>query len=45
MLTFTQGSAATTIEFEGAANDPVPVDLVEQLGQAQLAQITSQLGS
>ena len=45
VLTFTQGRAATTIEFEGAANDPVPVDLVEQLGQAQLAQITSQLGS
>jgi len=44
VLTFTQGNAASTIEFEGAANDPVPVDLVEDLGQAQLALIKSQLG-
>lgn len=44
LLTFTQGNTASTIEFESAANDPVPVDLVENLGQAQLAQIKSQLG-
>lgn len=44
VLTFTQGNTASTIEFEGAAGDPVPVDLVEQLGQAQITRIKGQLG-
>ena len=35
VLTFTQGNAATTIEFDGPPNDPAPVDLVVDLGQKQ----------
>jgi hypothetical protein len=35
VLTFTQGNAATTIEFDGPTNDPVPADLVVELGQKQ----------
>lgn len=35
VLTFTQGNAATTIEFDGPPNDPVPVDMVIELGQKQ----------
>lgn len=44
LLTFTQGSAASSIEFSGPANDPVPADLVIQLGQAQDALIKSRVG-
>ena len=35
VLTFTQGNAATTIEFDGPPNDPAPADLVTDLGQKQ----------
>ena len=35
VLTFTQGNAATTIEFDGAPKDPAPADLVVELGQKQ----------
>lgn len=39
VLTFTEGNTATTIEFEGPANDPAPADLVTELGQKQAAAI------
>ncbi|MDT7765708.1 MAG: hypothetical protein QOC63_5128 [Mycobacterium sp.] len=35
VLSFTQGNAATTIEFDGAPKDPAPADLVLELGQKQ----------
>jgi hypothetical protein len=35
VLTFTQGDAATTIEFDGPQADPVPADLVLELGRKQ----------
>jgi hypothetical protein len=35
VLLFTQGNAATTIEFEGPSNDPVPADIVTEFGQRQ----------
>jgi hypothetical protein len=35
VLTFTQGNAATTIEFDGLPKDPAPVDLVLELGRKQ----------
>ena len=35
VLSFTQGNAATTIEFAGAPNDPAPTDLVLELGGKQ----------
>jgi hypothetical protein len=35
VLTFTEGNAATTIEFDGPRNDPVPSDLVVEFGQKQ----------
>jgi len=35
VLTFTQGNAATTIEFDGPINDPAPADLVVEFGQKQ----------
>jgi hypothetical protein len=35
VLSFAQGNTATTIEFAGAANDPVPADLVLELGRKQ----------
>lgn len=40
VLTFTEGNAATTIEFDGPPNDPVPQDLVIDLGQKQATAIT-----
>jgi len=43
VLTFTEGSAFTTVEFEGPANDPVPVDLVTEYGQKQAAAIRDAL--
>ena len=45
LLSFTQGSAASTIEFNGPADDVVPTDLVVQLGQAQDALIKKQMGA
>jgi hypothetical protein len=35
VLSFAQGNTATTIEFEGAPNDPAPSDLVLELGRKQ----------
>jgi hypothetical protein len=35
LLLFTQGNTATTVEFDGPGNDPVPQDLVTQFGQQQ----------
>jgi hypothetical protein len=35
VLSFAEGNAATTIEFAGASNDPVPADLVLELGRKQ----------
>jgi hypothetical protein len=35
VLSFAEGNTATTIEFAGAANDPVPEDLVLELGRKQ----------
>jgi hypothetical protein len=39
VLTFTEGNAATTIEFDGPPNDPVPADMAVELGQKQDTQI------
>jgi hypothetical protein len=35
LLSFTEGNAAATIEFSGAPKDPVPPDLVLELGRKQ----------
>ena len=35
VLSFAEGNAATTIEFDGAAKDPAPSDLVLELGRKQ----------
>lgn len=35
VLTFTQGNAATTIEFDGPINDPAPDEFVIDLGKKQ----------
>ena len=35
VLTFTQGNAATTIEFDGPLNDPAPDEFVIDLGKKQ----------
>lgn len=35
VLTFTQGNAAATIEFDGPPRDPAPADFVVELGQKQ----------
>jgi hypothetical protein len=43
VLTFTEGDAFTTVEFEGPASDPVPVDLVTDYGQKQAAVIRDTL--
>jgi hypothetical protein len=40
VLTFAEGNAATTIEFDGPATDPAPADFVVELGQKQAAAIT-----
>jgi len=44
VLYFTEGNAASAIEFAGPAADPVPADLVTEIGQKQDALIKSQLG-
>jgi hypothetical protein len=33
VFSFAEGNAATTIEFDGPPNDPVPPDMVIALGQ------------
>jgi hypothetical protein len=43
VLTFTEGDAFTTVEFQGPANDPVPVELVTDYGQKQASAIRSAL--
>jgi hypothetical protein len=35
VLLFTQGDMATTVQFDGPANDPVPKDMVIDFGQQQ----------
>jgi hypothetical protein len=35
VLSFAEGNTATTIEFDGAAKDPAPSDLVVELGRKQ----------
>ena len=45
LLSFTEGNAASTIEFTGPANDPVPTSLAVELGQAQDSLIKSKLGT
>jgi hypothetical protein len=35
VLSFAEGNTATTLEFDGAAKDPVPSDLVLELGRKQ----------
>lgn len=44
LLTFTEGNAASSMEFTGPANDPVPTSLAIELGGAQDALIKSKLG-
>lgn len=44
VLLFTEGAAAVEVQFDGPANDPVPVDLVTQYGQSQASVIGQQLG-
>ncbi|MEO3758437.1 hypothetical protein ABGB19_09150 [Mycobacterium sp. B14F4] len=39
VLTFTEGNTAATIEFDGPPNDPVPADMVIELGQKQATAI------
>ncbi|CAN5340817.1 hypothetical protein BH11ACT7_BH11ACT7_33230 [soil metagenome] len=45
VLLFTQGDAAAQIEFAGPLADPVPVELVSDLGRQQATTITQQLGT
>jgi hypothetical protein len=45
VLTFTEGDAFTTIEFEGPPNDPAPVDLVTEYGQRQATAIRDGLAA
>jgi hypothetical protein len=45
VLTFTEGGAFTTIEFEGPTNDPVPIDLVTEYGQRQATTIRDTLAA
>jgi hypothetical protein len=45
VLTFTEGAAFVTIEFNGPPNDPVPVDLVNEYGQRQATAIRDALSA
>lgn len=45
VLYFTEGNAASSLEFVGPASDPVPSDLVVDMGQKQDSLIKSQLGT
>lgn len=45
VLYFTEGNAASSMEFSGPVGDPVPTDLVTEFGQKQDALIKSQLGT
>jgi hypothetical protein len=44
VLLFTEGNAATTIQFEGPANDPVPADMAIEFGKRQDAALVNSLG-
>lgn len=44
LLSFTEGNAASTIEFTGPLNDPVPTDVAIEIGGAQDALIRTKLG-
>lgn len=44
LLSFTEGNAASTIEFVGPADDPPDATLATDLGQAQDALIKSRMG-
>jgi len=44
ILYFTQGNAASSVEFSGPINDPVPNDVVIDFGQAQDTAIKNGLG-
>ncbi len=44
LVTFTEGNAASTMEFTGPLNDPVPAALAAELAQAQDNLIKSKLG-
>lgn len=43
VLLFTEGNAFTSLEFKGSASDPVPRDVVVELGQAQDAALKNRL--
>jgi hypothetical protein len=43
VLLFTEGNAAGSIEFEGPAKDPVPLDMITEYGQKQDAAIKESL--
>lgn len=45
LLSFTEGKAASTIEFTGPLNDPVPNDIAIEIGGAQDALIKSKMGT
>lgn len=45
VLYFTQGNAASTIEFTGPKLDPVPTEVAVEMGQQQDATIKTALGS
>jgi hypothetical protein len=44
VLLFTEGNTATTVEFDGPANDPVPTDMAVEFGQRQDRAIVNALG-
>jgi hypothetical protein len=44
VLLFSEGNAAVQVQFDGPANDPVPVDVATQYGQDQDGAIKAQLG-
>jgi hypothetical protein len=45
VLTFTEGNAFATVDFQGPVDDPVPADLVLDYGQRQDAAIKAALGA
>jgi len=45
LLSFTEGKAASTIEFTGPLNDPVPTEVAIEIGGAQDALIKSKMGT
>jgi hypothetical protein len=45
VLTFTEGDAFVTVEFNGPPNDPVPVDLATEYGQRQATAVRDALSA